>query len=170
MGDEEPTIYDGVADSEMPGDTTTEADTGGTGTPTAEAGYQLSQGLTDIKTQIEDLLSKAEHMAGKKKLMGLLAKLESLAEEACTVAEKVDADVGGKGDGSMEPAEGDEPPDMEPDPEDDGMLKAIPATYRKSITRFRLKDLRRKPAAADPDKMARLDKAVNRLNRMVKQL
>lgn len=145
-------------------------------TPTAQAAYTLAQGLSDLATAVSDLLTKGEHVKGRKAVKKLLAKLDGLAAEAAAAAEMVEADTadpdadepdGDEGadtdvyddagdDEEREPA--DEPP-AEPEPlkkAADGQL--VTKSGFKPL-RFRLSDLKPVPV---PVQKATNEKAVGR--------
>lgn len=167
----EPTVYDDATDT---GADPAAADEAPEGNPTSLAGNQLAQSLTDVKAQIDDMLKRGEHKAGRKALAKILEQLDALAEKAIGVAQKVDADLADdSGDEVDVEEEPEEKPEMEPDDAEggDGMLKAIPKTYRKAIKRFRMADL--KPAAgAAPAGLdtAAVGKAMKRLLKKLEAL
>jgi len=120
-------------------------------TPTAQAAYNLSQGAKDLRAQVEADLKRGEHKPGRKKLAALLEKLDAISELAMSVGKQVDADTSDD-DGEPDGDEGEaEEPEPEATPEDmeedeDGVLKGIPPTFKKSVKRFKLADLTPAPA------------------------
>jgi hypothetical protein len=139
-----------------PEETTPEADApaGGGSTPTVQALYQLAQSLTDLKSQVEELLAGSEHVKGRKYAQKLLADLDGTVEDAAEMAAKIEAELGANADAEPD-AEAEEPePDIADDdtePDDEGVLKAIrrrPAVF-KAIRRFTLAEVR-KAAPVEP--------------------
>jgi hypothetical protein len=142
--------------------------TGGGSTPTVQALYQLSQSLTDLKGQVEEMLDGSEHVKGKKFATKLLADLDDTIADATEMAAKIEAELGAKSDAAddAEPAEEPEP-DVEADdnePDEDGVLKAIkrrPAVF-KAIRRFTVAEIR-KAATVDPPPAPVADDLVSQL-------
>jgi hypothetical protein len=159
------------ADEPMP------AEDGGDTTPTAQAAYTLAQGLSDLSAAVADLLTKGEHVKGRKAVKKLLAKLDGLAAEASAAAEMVEADTA-DGDDGPEPdgdegsdtdvyddADGDdeerEPAD-EPPAEPEPLKKAADGTLLTKSgfkpLRFRLSDLKPVPVPVQKAKNEKADR------------
>ena len=159
------------ADEPMP------AEDGGDTTPTAQAAYTLAQGLSDLSAAVSDLLTKGEHVKGRKAVKKLLAKLDGLAAEASAAAEMVEADTA-DGDDGPEPdgdegsdtdvyddADGDdeerEPAD-EPPAEPEPLKKAADGTLLTKSgfkpLRFRLSDLKPVPVPVQKAKNPKADR------------
>lgn len=85
-------------------------------TPTAQAAYDIAQGVEDLISQAEAMLEKGEHPKGKAKLRKLLDDLKSYAEDATAIGEMVEADVAGD-EKSEPPADESAEPEPEPAPE-----------------------------------------------------
>lgn len=122
--------------------------------PEAGGGDELSQ-VYDVAQQIEDLAGSLEGMAEDTASVHLIKDLPKLAAVIRAAAEKVkgaadkhqgmiDAARGGKD----EPAESDEPPDMEKD--DDGVLKAMAPRHYKAVKAARVKRFTKAEVAAAP--------------------
>jgi hypothetical protein len=128
-----------------------EADAGGA-TPTAQAAYDAGQMLSDACEQIEQALSKSEHVAGRKKLTALCDQLRKISEKAVAIGDQVAADVGGDGDMDEDDDEPEVPAeDMAADA--DGVLKAFSRTvrkaYRPNLKRFTTAEIQKAQAEAD---------------------
>lgn len=169
--DDEAALMDAPPTDDMP-----PADDAPDTTPTAQAAYTLAQGLSDLSAAVSDLLTKGEHVKGRKAVKKLLAKLDGLAAEASAAAEMVEADTadgddgpepdGDEGedtdvyddaDGDEEREPADEPP-AEPEPlktAADGLL-VTKSGFRP--LRFRLSDLKPVPVPVQKSVAAKADR------------
>jgi hypothetical protein len=108
-------------------------------TPTAQAGYDGAQMLTDACAHIREKLKGSEHKAGKNKLGKLCDKVEALVEQFMATGDMVAEDVGSDEDMS----EDDEEPEVEEgdtEPDEDGVMKGMKkpkrVRYMKALQRF----------------------------------
>lgn len=100
-------------------------DAGATTTPTAQAAYDLAQGVEDLVAQAGAMLDRGEHPKGMAKLRKLLDDLKSYAEDATAIGEMVEADVAGDekaGPEGESAADDPDPPPAELSKSADGLI------------------------------------------------
>jgi hypothetical protein len=134
------------------------------GPPTASAAYEAAQAIKDVIEATKDKLKASEHVAGKKKILKVLDKLETAAcEELLAVGDQVTADVG-DGDDAGEMTEDSDSPDVEDgateaDDERDGVMKAFADPKRAWALPAVLKARKYRMADLKPVESAKVEKS-----------
>lgn len=166
--DENETVYDDAAPEvaspepeEMPEDD---------GMPNngVDAKYKLAQDLLDAADAYSAAMDSSDSPELHKLCAKFCAKINAIAEEIKGAADSHDSKLQAMKGGEDEPAEAEEPAEVDMDTDDEGVLKAVRPVYRKSLKKARGKRFSKSEIATA--EVAELKKSLAKLTKKVAQL